>query len=281
MSKSTLIPNASIGVAEDTEFGSSCRTATEAWAMRFRWTPIVDDAFHSTCVERLMANGQPITPAHIHNICSQVLSPLLYEKCCACSQECDTNVAIGVLVQNLALHARLILKGEEGADQIAHDAISEVLLRCDQIAAPQAFLGYCQVAVINGARRALRMARRTTRVEVSLDAPFANDDSATTLADILPDDHGEPFSLLEINEQREGLWQWLAETAHLSSRERQIVFLRYMADLTPLQIAHRLGISRAAVDTAWSKARHKLSQDSGFIRKLSVLGYHYIETNHD
>lgn len=47
----------------------------------------------------------------------------------------------------------------------------------------------------------------------------------------------------------------------LSSRDQQILVERYVAGLTPEQIADRLGVSRRVIDTAHSRALAKLRKN--------------------
>jgi RNA polymerase sigma-B factor len=89
---------------------------------------------------------------------------------------------------------------------------------------------------------------------ISLDAPLASDDDgATTRIDTIG---GVDDRLDKVNDQA----TILAATRHLPRREREILFLRFGADLTQTEIAERVGVSQMQVSRLLRKSLQRLSE---------------------
>ncbi|MFD5918120.1 RNA polymerase sigma factor [Kitasatospora sp. NPDC058201] len=101
-------------------------------------------------------------------------------------------------------------------------------------------LGYLRTSVVNGARSMLRR-RRTAREYVpphEADAPSAEDHA------VLNDEHRRVLVALQ----------------ELTTRQREVLVLRYWSDLSEAQIAETLGLSRGAVKSTASRALDALEK---------------------
>nr|WP_095873999.1 SigE family RNA polymerase sigma factor [Streptomyces sp. TLI_235] len=101
-------------------------------------------------------------------------------------------------------------------------------------------LGYLRTSVVNGARSVLRR-RKTAREYVpphEADAPSAEDHA------VLNDEHRRVLVALQ----------------ELTSRQREVLVLRYWSDLSEAQIAETLGLSRGAVKSTASRALDALEK---------------------
>jgi len=101
-------------------------------------------------------------------------------------------------------------------------------------------LGYLRTSVVNGARSVLRR-RKTAREYVpphEADAPSAEDHA------VLNDEHRRVLVALQ----------------ELTSRQREVLVLRYWSDMSEAQIAETLGLSRGAVKSTASRALDALEK---------------------
>jgi RNA polymerase sigma-70 factor (sigma-E family) len=95
-------------------------------------------------------------------------------------------------------------------------------------------LGYLRIAVMNGSRSVLRARKRAWLTQAQHERPVWSAESTADIAD-----------------DRRVL---LAAVARLPDRQRQVLALRYYADLTDTEIASVLQISRGTVSSTASRA---------------------------
>jgi RNA polymerase sigma-B factor len=89
---------------------------------------------------------------------------------------------------------------------------------------------------------------------ISLDAPLqSDDDGAASRIDSIGDDDGR----LELIDDQATVF---AAARHLPQREREILFLRFGADLTQTQIAEHVGVSQMQVSRLLRKALQSLRE---------------------
>ncbi|MEU6294087.1 RNA polymerase sigma factor [Streptomyces erythrochromogenes] len=128
------------------------------------------------------------------------------------------------------------------AEDVVQDAFTALYRRHgEQITEVDNALGYLRTSVVNTARSVLRR-RRTARAWTpppSVDMPSAEDHV------VLDEAHREV----------------LAALARLTPRRRQVLVLRYWADLSEAEIATTLGISRGAVKSNASRGLDALERN--------------------
>ncbi|MDX6764634.1 MULTISPECIES: RNA polymerase sigma factor [Streptomyces] len=128
------------------------------------------------------------------------------------------------------------------AEDVVQDAFTALYRRHgEQIAEVDNALGYLRTSVVNTARSVLRR-RRTARSWTpppAVDIPSAEDHV------VLDEAHREV----------------LAALARLTPRRRQVLVLRYWADLSEAEIATTLGISRGAVKSNASRGLDALERN--------------------
>jgi RNA polymerase sigma-70 factor (sigma-E family) len=129
--------------------------------------------------------------------------------------------------------AVLLVDDQATAEDIVHDAFTRLLHRIGDGAHVNQVLAYLRTAVVNGARSALRR-RRTARAYISPHEPAADGPEGTVM---LADEHR----------------QVLVALSKLPRRQREVLALRYWADLSEADIADTLRISRGAVKSAASR----------------------------
>jgi RNA polymerase sigma-B factor len=92
---------------------------------------------------------------------------------------------------------------------------------------------------------------------VSLDAPLQTTaEGATSRLDVVGSDDRR---LERVDEQA----TLFAAARHLPQRERQILFLRFTADLTQTEIAERVGVSQMQVSRLLRKSLKRLRELTG------------------
>ncbi|MGW7438195.1 RNA polymerase sigma factor [Streptomyces sp. NPDC054849] len=127
------------------------------------------------------------------------------------------------------------------AEDVVQDAFTALYRRHgEQITEVDNALGYLRTAVVNTSRSVLRR-RRTVRAwtpPAVADVPSAEDHV------VLDEAHREV----------------LAALGRLTPRRRQVLVLRYWADLSEAEIAHTLGISRGAVKSSASRGLDALER---------------------
>jgi RNA polymerase sigma-70 factor (sigma-E family) len=157
----------------------------------------------------------------------------------------DADAAVAALFRTHRLHlvrlARLLVDDRETAEDVVQDAFAALHRRWAAITEPQAATGYLRTCVVNGSRSVLRR-RRTAR--------------AYTWPEIdrLPGD-GADAGLLLHEEHREVL----TALRRLPSRQREVIVLRYWAQLTEAEIAATLGISVGSVKSSASRGRDAIA----------------------
>jgi RNA polymerase sigma-70 factor (sigma-E family) len=130
------------------------------------------------------------------------------------------------------------------AEDVVQDAFSAMYRRLDQIRDHSAAVGYLRTAVVNAARSALRRrgaARRHLRLVNAEESEPADDASMRSA------EHD------------------LARTAlrGLPDRQREVLTLRYLADLSDEEIARTLGIGEGGVRSAASRGLATLRRTLG------------------
>lgn len=140
---------------------------------------------------------------------------------------------------DLVRTAALMTDDRFAAEEIVQDAFAQLVARWDRID-PDRALGYLYRSVANGARSALRHRRtvRGHRPEPQQHEPGAE---ATVL-------------------RAAGHDALLAAVARLPHRQRQVLVLRYFAELSIADTAEALGLSGTAVTAATHRAVRALAE---------------------
>lgn len=147
-----------------------------------------------------------------------------------------------LLMVRLAL---LLVDDLDTAEDVVQDAFAALHRRWKSLATPEVAVGYLRVSVVNGSRSVLRR-RRTVRRNP------APDDSVTTV-------DGADAAALLADEHREVL----AAIRSLPDRQREVIVLRYWADLSEPEVARALGISIGAVKSNASRGRDAIAARIG------------------
>ncbi|MFE2721980.1 RNA polymerase sigma factor [Kitasatospora sp. NPDC059327] len=137
--------------------------------------------------------------------------------------------------------AVLLVDHQDLAEDVVQEAFTQLYQRHgERLEDLDNALGYLRTSVVNGARSMLRR-RRTAREYVpphEADAPSAEDHA------VLNDEHRRVLVALQ----------------ELTSRQREVLVLRYWSDLSEAQIAETLGLSRGAVKSTASRALDALEK---------------------
>ena len=131
--------------------------------------------------------------------------------------------------RDLVRLAALLVDDQGSAQEVVQDAVVAVARR--GVVGLEDPAAYLRTAVLNGARSALRRRRTRRRHLRSVEAPAAAP--------------GADRAVLLDEDAR----QVLAALAQLSARQREVLVLRYWADLSEAEIATTLGISAGSVKT--------------------------------
>jgi RNA polymerase sigma-70 factor (sigma-E family) len=137
--------------------------------------------------------------------------------------------------------ARLLVDDRESAEDVMQDAFAALYDRWDRLSSTDTALAYLRASVVNGSRSVLRR-RRTARAYGSRPDDVLTADSADWRA-LLTDDHRRIIEALQ----------------RLPRRQREVIVLRYWADLNESMIAASLGISVGAVKSSASRGRDALA----------------------
>ena len=130
-----------------------------------------------------------------------------------------------------------VLIGDRGtAEDIVQDAFSALYWRWEQLRDPAKALPYVRSAVLNSCRSALR---RTRATEILADLSELGLVLASAESVVLSD------------EQRRAV---MTALRGLPSRQREVLVLRYYADLTETEIATQMGIGKSSVRSAQHRA---------------------------
>ncbi|MFF1906750.1 RNA polymerase sigma factor [Kitasatospora sp. NPDC058218] len=137
--------------------------------------------------------------------------------------------------------AVLLVDHQDLAEDVVQEAFTQLYQRHgEQLEDLDNALGYLRTSVVNGARSMLRR-RKTAREYVpphEADAPSAEDHA------VLNDEHRRVLVALQ----------------ELTSRQREVLVLRYWSDMSEAQIAETLGLSRGAVKSTASRALDALEK---------------------
>jgi RNA polymerase sigma-70 factor (sigma-E family) len=141
--------------------------------------------------------------------------------------------------------AVLLVDDRETAEDVVQEAFAGLHRRWSVLHSEDAALGYLRASVVNGARSVLRR-RRTVRRHPAADERALTAEAADAGA-LLADEHREV----------------LAAIAQLPARQREVIVLRYWADLTDRQIADALGLSLGGVKSTASRGRDAIASMLG------------------
>lgn len=148
----------------------------------------------------------------------------------------DADEALTVLYtahhRSLVRIAGLLLRDTDAAEEVVQDAFVGLYRRWRRLRDPDKAVAYLRQSTVNGARSALRRRGTAWRALPRLLPVDSDPDVATQVAA-----HRTVIDAL----------------AHLPERQREVLVLRYYADLSEAQIADLLGISRGAVKTHASR----------------------------
>jgi RNA polymerase sigma-70 factor (sigma-E family) len=130
------------------------------------------------------------------------------------------------------------------AEDVVQDAFAALHRRWDGLRSPAAAAGYLRVSVVNGARSMLRKRKVARR--------------GMHLFDDTPADAADTSTLLLADRQlvREAL-------ARLPDRQREVLTLRYVAELSDADIATATGLSPGGVRSAASRGLATLRTELG------------------
>lgn len=130
--------------------------------------------------------------------------------------------------------AILLVDDQASAEDVVQDAFAALAARRGALRDRSAALGYLRTSVVNGSRSALRR-RRTAR---AYSPPHEPDLEAPESRAVLAEEHREV----------------LAALGGLAPRQREVLVLRYWSDLSEVEIAAALGISKGTVKSTASRA---------------------------
>jgi RNA polymerase sigma-70 factor (sigma-E family) len=136
--------------------------------------------------------------------------------------------------------ALLLVDDLETAEDVVQDAFLALHRRWTWVRDPQAAYEYLRTSVLNGSRSQLR--RRRTRRVLSAPLPRTAPSAEATAAD-----HEEQDAVLH-------------ELATLSTRQRQVLVLRYYLDQSEAEIARTLQISAGSVKQHASRGLAALTE---------------------
>jgi RNA polymerase sigma-70 factor (sigma-E family) len=149
----------------------------------------------------------------------------------------------------LALVRMVVLLVDDigSAEDVVQEAFAALHENRDRLRDPEAALGYLRTAAVNNARSVLRK-RQTARRHLRL-ARLDNAEPADS-----------ELLLAAVHQQV------LAAVRQLPPRQREVLALRYWANLTEAEIAQALSISRGAVKSNASRGMDKLESILGDMR---------------
>lgn len=140
----------------------------------------------------------------------------------------------------LVRFAALVGLDRHGAEDLVQDAFAGLAARGPRLQSREHALAYLRVSILNRTR-SLHRGRRV-RAALRLDLP-----------DVEPAD----LAVLRGDEHR----RLVAAVARLPRRQREVIALRYWADLSEHQIAQTLGISPGTVKSTAARARAALAAE--------------------
>lgn len=128
--------------------------------------------------------------------------------------------------------AYVMLGDRQAAEDVVQEAFCNVYLAWGRLPEHDRVLGYLRNSVLNGCRSAVRRSKRVPRV---LSVPWGSSPEADVIV-------GE--------EQRAAA----AALRQLPTRQREVLVLRYYAELPELEIARLMGVSRGTVASTTARA---------------------------
>jgi len=139
--------------------------------------------------------------------------------------------------------ARRILADPDGAEDVAMDAFVGLYRRWDRVRRPEDAYFYLRASVVNGSRNRIRrlVLARSRLHPQDVDAPAADERVLSML------DHESMVDALR----------------RLSTRQRQVLVLRYYEELTEAQIAATLGCGVGSVKTHAARGLKALAGQLG------------------
>lgn len=144
---------------------------------------------------------------------------------------------------HLTRMAAMLVGDRETAEDIVQDVFVAMQGRWRRFPDTDRALRYLRASVINGARTALRRRRTAMRYRPG------------------PPPNEEPAERLALAHLRDGAVR--DALARLPSRQREIILLRYLEDLSVAETARVLGISSGAVKSSAGRAMHSLASMLG------------------
>lgn len=135
--------------------------------------------------------------------------------------------------------ALLLVDDRETAEDVVQDAFAGLHRRWGSLGSPEAALPYLRASVVNGSRSVLRRRRTIRRTPLFANPPGEAADEPALLAA----EHGEVLDVLH----------------RLPARQREVIVLRYWAQLGEAEIAESLGISVGAVKSSASRGRDAIA----------------------
>ena len=160
----------------------------------------------------------------------------------------------------MKLLAQSILKNEADAEDALHDTFLLVIryrkkfVQADEIEIKRLLVIYSRSVCFNCLRREKRM-----RAHIIPEAPMDADDGLHPAADI-PDTDADPTRLLLTKEQADVLRRAIDR---LPSPAREIVWLRYYARHTNVEIGALLGIKPSTVGSTLRRSLAKIQNETG------------------
>jgi RNA polymerase sigma-70 factor (sigma-E family) len=136
--------------------------------------------------------------------------------------------------------ALLLVGDQPSAEDVVQEAFIGLYRGMGRLRDRDKALPYLRAAVVNGARSVLRSRRRAALHRVPHEPPVWSAEAAA----------------MDSEDRR----QLLAAVATLPHRMREVLALRYYLDLSDLQIADALGISRGTVSSTASRALAALAR---------------------
>jgi RNA polymerase sigma-70 factor (sigma-E family) len=150
--------------------------------------------------------------------------------------ETDAGTAVTELYRYHALGltrlAFVMLGDRHAAEDVVQEAFCHLYLAWGRLPEHDRVLGYLRVCVLNGCRSAIRRGKRVPRPLAVPSAPSAETDALA-------------------GEERRAA---AAALRRLPARQREVLVLRYYADLPEHEIARAMGVSRGTVKSTASRA---------------------------
>jgi RNA polymerase sigma-70 factor (sigma-E family) len=144
--------------------------------------------------------------------------------------------AVTALYQSHALGltrlAFVMLGDRHAAEDVVQDAFCGLYRTWDRMTAHDHALGYLRVSVVNGCRTAIKRNRRVLRPQI-----------------VRPAESAEANALLGEEQQRAAV----AALRRLPPRQREVLVLRYYADLRESEIADVMGVSKGTVKSTTAR----------------------------